>query len=193
MEPDEGAEQARERELVERARSGDVDAYAGLVDLHRQPALRLAYVMVGSEAEDVTQEAFIKAYTKLDSFRPDARFRPWLMTIVANEARNRRRAAGRRHALHLRVAARRDIADATPEDRTVVHEARQSLLDAVAALPDKDREVVALRYLLGLSEAETAEALGCPPGTVKSRLSRALDKLRAVLEQRPADAGEVSA
>ena len=148
-------------------------------------SLRVAYAIVGSEAEDVVQEAFVKAYTHLARFRPDAPFRPWLLTIVANEARNRRRSSSRRGALHLRVA-NRDAAHGTSttspgstEEIAMANEQRRWLLDAVAGLPDRDREIIALRYFADLSEAETASALACPVGTVKSRLARAIGRLRA--------------
>lgn len=174
MQDDDGA-------LAARARAGDVDAFARLVDRHRADALRLAYAIAGDDADDVTQEACIKAFRKLDTFRDDAPFRPWLLGIVANEARNARRSSGRRGALALRVANRVEPAGASPEELTVAIEARASLVAAVGRLGDRDREIVALRYFLGLSEAETATALRCATGTVKSRLSRALDRLRADL------------
>jgi len=93
----------RDEELVTAAREGDVDAFAVLVERYRQPALRLAYGIAGDEAEDAVQDGFVKAFRSLDGFRTDAAFRPWLFTIVANEARNRRRSwsppAGRRRTL----------------------------------------------------------------------------------------------
>jgi RNA polymerase sigma factor (sigma-70 family) len=174
-------------ELVGRAQAGDIEALCELVERHRIVALRVAYAIVGSEAEDAVQEAFVRAARSLDRFRAGAPFRPWLLTIVANEARNRRRSTSRREALQLRVA-HRDIADqpgevgaATTEEIAMANEQRRWLLHAVAGLPDRDREVIALRYFADLSEAETAAALECPAGTVKSRLVRALARLRASL------------
>lgn len=133
-----------------------------------------------AEAEDAVQEAFVKAYTALGRFRPDAPFRPWLLRIVANEARNRRRSAGRRAGLALRAAEGRrpDDAAPSPESAILAGESRAALLAAINALRDEDREIIGARYLLDLSEAEAAEALGLPRGTVKSRLSRALGRLR---------------
>ncbi|MEP6624179.1 MAG: sigma factor, partial [Acidimicrobiia bacterium] len=90
-------------ELVDRARSGDRDAFCTLLERHRIVALRVGYTIAGDEAEDAVQEAMIKAFRHLDQFRPGAPFRPWLLTIVANEARNRRRADGRHRALALRL------------------------------------------------------------------------------------------
>jgi len=145
-------------------------------------ALRTATFVSGrsADAEDATQEAFVKAYAALPRFRAGAPFRPWLLRIVANEARNRRRSAGRRADLAMRVAEDRPSLDAAPSPETAVlaQESRTTLLRAVNALRAEDREMIGARYFLDLSEAETAEALGIPRGTVKSRLSRALGRLR---------------
>jgi RNA polymerase sigma-70 factor (ECF subfamily) len=170
-------------ELVGSSRTGDVDAFSRLIDRHRRDALRLAYAIAGADAEDVVQDACVKAYRHLDGFREGASFRTWLLAIVANEARNGRRSAGRRVTLALREAARRPLPGAGPEEEVVGRERRQQLLDALVTLNARDREVVALRFFVGLSERDTAEVLGCAPGTVKSRLSRALSRLRAVLGQ----------
>jgi RNA polymerase sigma factor (sigma-70 family) len=180
-----------EAALVERARRGDQVAYEVLVRAHQDIAFRTACLLTGSaaDAEEAAQEGFVKAWHALPRFRPDAPFRPWLLTIVANEARNRRRAAGRRAGLALRAAAERTSGDAapSPEAALLAGGARDELLAALAALDERDRAVIACRYLLELSEAETAAALGCRRGTVKSRLSRALERLRAQL---PATAEE---
>lgn len=168
-------------ELVIAARQGDIDAFTALVGRYREPALRMAYGIAGNEAEDAVQDAFVKAFRKLESFRDDAAFRPWLFTIVANEARNRRRSWTRRKQLDLQVREQPKSIDHDLSEVAARNEQRQHLLDAVARLPDRYREVVALRYFAGLSESETAAALGCPPGTAKSRLSRGLDLLRAAL------------
>ena len=145
-------------------------------------AVRTAYVLIkdAAEAEDAAQEAFIKAYHALHRFRADAIFRPWLLRIVANEAKNRRRAANRRANLALRAAEETSSGDAAPssEEAALADEERRALLGALGALREEDRLVIAHRYFLDLSEAETAQALGCAPGTVKSRLSRALGRLR---------------
>jgi RNA polymerase sigma-70 factor (ECF subfamily) len=171
----------RDAELVNAAREGDVDAFAALVERHREPVLRFAYGIAGNEAEDAVQDGFVKAYRSLGGFRTDAAFRPWLFTIVANEARNRRRSWTRRNKLALQVSDEPQPVAATPDDVAAQHEQRQRLLDAVAELPERYREVVALRYFGGLSENETAEVLSCPVGTAKSRLSRALGLLRGAL------------
>jgi RNA polymerase sigma-70 factor (ECF subfamily) len=174
-----------EEGLVARAKRGDTDAYEEIVRMHGTIAFRTAWLITGSaaDAEEAAQDAFLKAQRALPRFREGAPFRPWLLAIVANEARNRRRAAGRREDLVLRVAEERRPGDAVPSPEAALldSERRDELLAALARLPDADRRTIACRHLLGLSERETAAALGVRRGTVKSRLSRALARLRAEL------------
>jgi len=134
--------------------------------MHQGIAFRVAYVAAGErgDAEEAVQDGFVKAYRALGRFRDGAPFRPWLLRIVANEARNRRRSAGRRTGLALRAAERTD-----------------ELLEALGRLDERDREVLVHRFLLELGEEETATALGIRRGTVKSRTSRALERLRAMV------------
>jgi RNA polymerase sigma factor (sigma-70 family) len=171
-----------ESELVERARRGDENAYEELVRAHQGIAFRTAYLVVGSaaEAEEAAQEGFVKAYRALGRFRPGSPFRPWLLQIVANEARNRRRSEGRRAALALRAAAEGSSGGAapSPEGALLAGEDRERLLEAINGLREEERLVIACRYFLELSEEETAAALGIRLGTVKSRTSRALEHLR---------------
>ena len=145
-------------------------------------AFRTAYVVArnASDAEDAAQDGFVKAWRALGRFREGAPFRPWLLQIVANEARNRRRSAGRRANLALRAATEELSGGAapSPEATLLSGEQRSELLAAVDELPEEQRTVVALRYFLGLSEHEVAETLGVPQGTVKSRTARALERLR---------------
>jgi len=137
----------------------------------------------------VTQEAFVKAYRALGTFRAGSAFRPWLLRIVANETRNLHRAWRRRSSLELRLAVRPDEADAaaSPEQSAVSADVGAILLAAINAMPHRDRLVLTCRYFLDLSEAETAQVLAWPRGSVKSRLSRALVKLRRAL---PAELAE---
>ena len=174
-------------ELLARLRGGDRDAYAELVTRHAPVAIRTAALLgAGGDAEDVVQEAFVKAYVALDRFRCGAPFRPWLLRIVANEARNLHRASGRRvtrerraweQAMPLLLARPDD-----PADALLSAERQAALVRALAELSHAQRQVVTCRYLLDLDEAETCAVLGWPRGTVKSRLSRALAKLRDVLD-----------
>jgi RNA polymerase sigma-70 factor (ECF subfamily) len=169
-------------ELVAQAKRGDTRAFGTLVEEHQTIAFRTAYLLAGSaaDAEDAVQEAFVKAYAALGRFRPGAPFRPWLLAIVANEARNRRRSAGRRDRLALRAAEDPLSGDAVPSPEAALLDAerREKLLQAVNDLREDDRMAIGCRYFLGLSEEETAAALGWRRGTVKSRTSRALDRLR---------------
>jgi RNA polymerase sigma factor (sigma-70 family) len=164
--------------LVERARRGDTAAFEEVVARHQAAAFRTAFVLCrdAGEAEEAAQDAFVKAFAALGRFRAGAPLRPWLLTIVANEARNRARAAGRRRGLAERAAFERAAApltidgDSDPELRT-----------AIGRLDDRDRAVLWLRFFADFNEAETAAALGCRRGTVKSRTSRALGRLRKEL------------
>src|SRR6478609_1128997 len=171
-----------EGELIALASDGDGDAYASLVRAHQDVAFRTAMLITqnAAEAEEAAQEAFVKAWRALPRFRAGEPWRPWLLTIVANEARNRRRSAGRRAALALRVTV--DEADRSAEAAVIAGESRTALLEAISRLRDDDRLVLGCRYLLELTEAETAAALGVKQGTVKSRTSRALARLRGEVE-----------
>jgi RNA polymerase sigma factor (sigma-70 family) len=172
------AREQTEGELVALARRGDGDAYASLVRAHSDIAFRTAMLITqdAAEAEEAAQDAFVKAWRALGRFREGEPWRPWLLTIVANEARNRRRSAGRRQALALRLVPHGEAGSA--EATVLAGETRATLLAAMARLRDDDRLVLGCRYLLELSEAETAAALGVKHGTVKSRTSRALERLR---------------
>ena len=150
---------------------------------HAGVATHVAYLVApGADVEDTIQEAFVKAWRALPDFRAGAPFRPWLCRIVANEAKNRVRSARRRDALALRtsVAEARDEPP-SPEAIALDRDEAEALVNAMNLLRPDDRLVIAYRWLLELTEAEMAEALGVPIGTVKSRLSRAMAKLRTHL------------
>jgi RNA polymerase sigma-70 factor (ECF subfamily) len=177
-----------EQELIAKAKSGNVGAFEELVRMHQQSALRVAYFVSGDAdaAEDVAQEAFVKAYRALPRFREESAFRPWLLRIVRNEALNDRRRRGRQERLSLRLSAD-PVSGGTaqsPETTVVTQQNQEAVLAAVERLPERGRQVVALRYLIGLSEEETATTLGVPVGTVKSRTSRALRALERALGDR---------
>ncbi len=154
---------------------------------HQGIAFRTAFLIARdpSDAEEAAQDGFVKAYRALGRFRRGAPFRPWLLQIVANEARNRRRSAGRRANLALRLAdeARPGDAVPSPEAELLSDERRAELLAAVERLREEERLVVSCRFFLGLSEDETAQTLGLKLGTVKSRTSRALAQLREEVER----------
>lgn len=147
-----------------------------------------ALLGAGADVDDVVQEALVKAYHALDRFREGSNFRSWLLKIVANETFNQNR------TLRRRVARERIAASLSPDvfagstdavDPAVLalsDERRNELLRALRTLSDPHRQVVTCRYLLDLDEAETATVLGWPRGTVKSRLHRALRRLRKELD-----------
>jgi RNA polymerase sigma factor (sigma-70 family) len=174
-----------EAALVAQAKRGDAAAYEELVRMHQDIAFRTACVIArnAADAEEAAQDGFVKAYRALGRFRHGAPFRPWLLRIVANEARNRRRSEARQARLWARAAEEEVSGGAapSPEATVVSAERRAELLAALDRLRDDDRAVLACRYLVGLSEQETAAALGLRRGTVKSRSARALSRLRDVV------------
>jgi RNA polymerase sigma factor (sigma-70 family) len=171
-------------EAVARACDGDLDAYCVLVARYTLRAHRAAFLLgAGEESDDVVQEAFVKAFRHLSRFRVGEPFGPWLLRIVANETKNLSRSRRRRAALALRLGTAESHGPATdgPIDKVLAAERRARLLAVVSELPDKERQVLVCRYFLDLSEAETAQVLGWPLGSVKSRTSRALNRLRGLL------------
>ena len=153
-----------------------------LVARYTLPAHRAAFLLgAGEEADDVVQEAFVKAFRHLSRFRAGEPFGPWLLRIVANETRNLTRSRRRRAALALRLVGPDATVQDGPVDEVLAAERRAGLVAAVNALPDRERKVLVCRYFLDLSEAETAQVLACPLGSVKSRTWRALNRLRGSL------------
>ncbi len=173
--------------MIARVRAGEPEAYAELVRAHTGLALRAAAALgAGADAEDVVQQAFFKAYCSLGRFRDGAAFKPWLLSIVANETRNTVRTAVRQRTLAGREAALVEAEPLIPESAdpaaaALEGERRTALLTALEGLGEDHRLVVTYRYLLEMDESETAQALGWPRGTVKSRLNRALRKLGRLL------------
>jgi RNA polymerase sigma-70 factor (ECF subfamily) len=173
--------------LAERAKHGDERAFEELMRTYQPLAFRTAYLLTGSaaDAEDAVQSGFVKAWAALPRFRSGAAFKPWLLRIVANEAHNRRRSERRRVELRLRATAAQPPGDAapSPEGAALGRDRREALLRALVRLDERDRDVLTCRYFLDLSEEETAEILGVRRGTVKSRTSRALARLREEVEE----------
>jgi RNA polymerase sigma-70 factor, ECF subfamily len=161
------------------------NAWDALTSAHRPGVFRLAYLMLGdaADAEDVTQETFLRAVRAIDSFDPAREMRPWLFAIAANLARNQRRGTARwlaalqRWLFHEGPAAGALVIEARVEAQ--VQAAR--LWQAVRRLPQTDQEVIYLRYFLDVSEAEVGQIQGVAIGTVKSRAHRAMARLRAVI------------
>ena len=181
-----GGDALDDAEAVALAQRGDRDAYEHLVAKYTAPAHRAAALLgAGDDTDDVVQESFVKAYRKLRLCRTGETFRPWLLAIVANETRNLHRSRRRRDALVLQAATRAEQPVTGPDEpaaAALAAERRVELVAALGALDDRHRDVLICRYLLDLSESETAEALGCSRGTVKSRAFRALVRLRARLD-----------
>jgi RNA polymerase sigma-70 factor (ECF subfamily) len=177
-----------ESALISAARGGDVASYEELVRRHQGLAFRVAFLVVGQRdsAEDAVQEAFFKAYRALGRFDPARPFRPWLLSIVANEARNARKANMRRANLSTRYgeALRLDRAPGSPHEVARLNERRSKLLTALEALDEDQRLTISLRYFMELTEQEMANVLRCRPGTVKSRLNRSMARLRHVINER---------
>jgi RNA polymerase sigma-70 factor (ECF subfamily) len=152
---------------------------------HERAALRVATIVLGTHegAHDVAQEAVLRAHRGLAGFRGGSPFGPWFLRIVANCARNDRRSRGRRARLTLRAAGLRVVSGPAPEDTAVVRDDMARVVAAMNRLPRIDRLVLALRHIEGMPEAAMAEVLECAPGTVKSRVSRALERLRVELDE----------
>jgi RNA polymerase sigma-70 factor (ECF subfamily) len=173
-------------ELVRQAKLGDENAYQQIVDLYREAVFRLAYLIIGDahDAEDIAQETFIRAYGSLNRFDDARPLRPWLLQIAANLARNKQRSVGRYWSAIKRFAGvTPEISDNAVERRAIQHEESDALWQAVRRLTANEQEIIYLRYFLNLSVEETADALDVRPGTVKSRLHRALKQLRQVIER----------
>jgi RNA polymerase sigma factor (sigma-70 family) len=178
---------AEDADLVERARLGDHEAYEDLMRRYERVAFRTALLIVASpaDAEDVAQEAFVKAYRALGRFRAGAPFRPWLLRIVGNEARNQRRAAGRRQFHHSRAAALEpSVASDPPEAALERRDDTHRLHAAVRRLGECERSAIVARYFVGLTDAEAAAALGVPRTVFKMRAWRALERLRRELGEK---------
>lgn len=170
------------REAVTAVRDGDRDAFARLVELYQSRLYGVALMMTRDPAgaDEVTQEAFIRAYEHLDRFDEARPFYPWLATIAARTAQNWLRRRGR---IHRREGASLDSAghpDRNPDPMTtlVTGERDRRLWRAVEALPSGERTAVILHYREGMTLREVAGALGVAIGTVKTQLFRARKRLR---------------
>ncbi|OGO31660.1 MAG: hypothetical protein A2Z16_04220 [Chloroflexi bacterium RBG_16_54_18] len=171
--------------MIRRAKKGDPAAWEALVLSHQEPVFRLAYLLLGSteDAEDITQETFVRAARYLDRFDLERPLRPWLLKIGSNLARNRYRTASRYMAAIGRLfQSEPEVPLKTIEDIAAQEQESQALWQAVRRLSRPDQEILYLRYFLDLSVDETTEAIGRAHGTIKSRCHRAINRLRAVIE-----------
>jgi RNA polymerase sigma-70 factor (ECF subfamily) len=169
-----------------------VGGYEYLLAQNTAIAHRTAVLLgAGDEADDVVQEAFVKAFRRLGDYRGESGFRRWLLAIVGNEARNLHRSRRRRDGLVLRavVGGGPGPVPVDPSDSAEASERREHLVAALRRLDHRERDVLICRYLLDLSEAETAATLDLSKGTVKSRAFRALAKLRTALAVDQSGAG----
>jgi RNA polymerase sigma factor (sigma-70 family) len=191
-----GTRLSDEQDLIARAQRGDGSAYEQLVQQYEQLAFRVAYLMTREEHEaaDAAQDAFLRAYRSLGSFKPSQPFRPWLLRIVTNTALNRIQAAQRRERMTERYTRQLIVENSnlSIEGLAVKREQRQRLLAAVSRLTPDQQALIALRYFLDLPEAEVAAVLNIPRGTVKSRLHRTLAKLREIIQRDYPDLSELT-
>ncbi len=174
-----------ESTLILAAANGDAAAWEPLILANQEAVFRLAYLLLGDpdDAEDVAQETFLRAWNHLKRFDATRPLRPWLLSIAANLARNRRRSAGRYFAALTRAFRNEPDIQPSVEEKNVQHSQASDLWKAVQKLGLPDQQIVYLRYFLELSVIETANILQIAEGTVKSRLNRALEKLRVVIDQ----------
>ena len=188
-----------DRQLVTRAQQGDKQAFNLLVEKYQRKLARLLsrFIRDPGEVEDVTQEAFIKAYRALPAFRGDSAFYTWLYRIGINTAKNYLMAMGRRAPTSTEVEAEdaegfeegeqlRDIN--TPESVLLSNEIAETVNSTIEQLPEELRQAIQMREIEGLSYEEIAQAMNCPIGTVRSRIFRAreaiAERLRPLLDTR---------
>jgi RNA polymerase sigma-70 factor (ECF subfamily) len=179
--------------LVRRVQKGDKAAFDALVLKYQHKVLKLVqrYVRNPSEAEDIAQEAFIKAYRALPAFRGESAFYTWLYRIAINTAKNSLVASRRRpvsYDLDLQdgsqLQAQTRLADAeTPEALALTDEIRRTVNESIEALPDDLRLAIVLRELEGMSYEEIAKTMECPVGTVRSRIFRAREAIDRSLRE----------
>lgn len=176
-----------EKKIIEKVLGGDANAFEELVLKYEKTVYNLALRMVGDrdDAFDMTQEAFIKAYGSLSSFRGDSKFSVWIYRITTNVCLDFLRSKSRKQQVSLTVSddddedAQLDIPDpkADPEQQLIKKISMQSVEEGLKTLPDKQRQILVMRELGGMSYAEIGAALSLEEGTVKSRIFRARKRL----------------
>ena len=177
-----------DRDLAAACCEGDQEAFGELVARHQDRAFNLALRLTGSpdDAADAVQEAFLKAYRAMPTFRRESSFYTWLFRIVVNEVRSRRRFQAVRPAAFSLDEQRAPAGDGRsaapdPSETASVAERKRIVERALRSLEDDERVLIVLRDIEGRNYAEIADALGCPTGTVKSRLHRARMALKQIL------------
>jgi RNA polymerase sigma-70 factor (ECF subfamily) len=176
--------QPSDETLARRAQAGDADAFAALVERYQRAVLNLAYRMLGDaqEAEDIAQDVFVRAYQALGRFDPSRRFFSWLYRIAVNRCLSAR---ARPHDDQLAGEIASGLTDPSPspEQQAARSETQAAVQRAIAALPEHERALVALRYGADLSYEEIAVTMQLPLGTVKTRLFRARQRLAGLLSE----------
>lgn len=182
---------SQEAEIVRRVLEGDADAFGAIVDEYQKNVYNLALRMTGNpeDAQDMSQEAFIKAFNSLASFRGDSKLPVWLYRIVSNVCLDFLRSRKRRQTVSLNMddgeggSSELEIPDlsAMPEEELNRRLTREAVRKGLLSLPEDQREILLLREIEGLSYDEIAQALGLEAGTVKSRIFRARKRLCAQL------------
>jgi RNA polymerase sigma-70 factor (ECF subfamily) len=186
--PDEGLKGARDAELVTRAKAGDNHAFSELVRRYQKPVFRIVLRMVRSldDADDLTQDTFVRAHRGLKTFKDEYDFHPWLYRIAVNQAINLLNRRKRRPTVDLDEVPETEFRDAREMESPMQAASRGELLDrletALAELPEEQRTVFLLRVQEGLSYEDIAKSMGTPKGTVMSRLARARMALRKHLD-----------
>jgi RNA polymerase sigma-70 factor, ECF subfamily len=177
--PEPNTDDDRVSALVDAARHGSSDAFGELVDRYRAPVVRLAYSLTRDvdEAKDIAQDAFLRAYRRIDSFRPDRPFARWLFVIARNASldaiRRRQRAAAQLPTVEAEVE--------DPQEHAMRNEDAENVRLALRDLPEHYRTVLEMYYVSGLRYREIAVALGIPIGTVKTYIARGKRRLRDLL------------
>jgi RNA polymerase sigma-70 factor (ECF subfamily) len=168
-----------DRDLVERAQAGDHDAYSELARASIVPLYAIARLILrdGERAKDAAQEALVAAWRDLPSLREPERFEPWLRRLLVRACYREARRGQRRRVIESQVAALEAIGDPALDVAD-----RDQLARGFERLTPEQRTLIVLHYYVGLPIAETADVLGIPAGTVKSRLHRATQRLRAALD-----------
>ena len=185
--------QDEELRLIRRVQAGDAEAFEDLVRAHEKTVYNLALRMTGhpQDAEDMAQEAFLKAYRSLGEFRGESKFSVWLYRIVSNVCLDHLRRQSRRPAASLTAEDEEgeetqwDVPDESLSPERLLEQklTREAVQKGLAALPDEQRQILLLREIHGLSYEEIGEILSLEPGTVKSRIFRARKRLCAFLQR----------